>query len=628
MCPHRPPPRRRIVALPWLDPPLRRDESDDGLSRRHHRQPPRGGCCLVRPFPWSLAADPLDRPQCADGGDPALPPHQPGSDGQGPDTVVREAARGRAGGRRSAERAECLRLRRWPRALLEGSGRPVRARRVPRSDGRSLLDVSRGRRELWSTGVAGVPRVHGRLGRPGTAPGGPVDRRDRRDLRRAVQSVLQLPGRRARPAPLGAPPVWTRRSEDRRGARRDVTKSPVRLAVSAGWFRPGFRAGGPIRSLDELCRALGDGFEAFVLARDHDLGGSSYPEVERDRWVDWEGAASVWYFSRHNLGLQQVRDVLAGIRPDCIYLNSVFSIPFTVLPLRASASLAPRPRMVLAPRGSLHPGALRTRTLKKRLYLLGMKLLGVHRDLVFHATDEREADDIRRIFGSGAEVHRIPNLARASSGFVDPPSKTPGRLEVGVLGRIVPKKNLAYLLERVGALRSEVTVRVAGPEEDSGYVQRCRRIARGLPPHVRVEWLGPVAPEDVGSFLGRNHVIALPTLGENHGHTVFEALSVGRPVLISDQTPWLDLERRNAGWDLPLDRPEAFQRTLERLASMDGEALAVWCRGARRFAEDRERLNRGAIDRYRDLFRAGNDANAPPRARRLSAAFDHGSVVS
>ena len=68
----------------------------------------------------------------------------------------------------------------------------------------------------------------------------------------------------------------------------------------------------------------------------------------------------------------------------------------------------------------------------------------------------------------------------------------------------------------------------------------------------------------------------LPTLGENFGHVILEALYAGCPVLISDQTPWRDLEEKGIGWDLALSKPEMFQDVLQRCVDMNNEEYVKW----------------------------------------------------
>ena len=77
----------------------------------------------------------------------------------------------------------------------------------------------------------------------------------------------------------------------------------------------------------------------------------------------------------------------------------------------------------------------------------------------------------------------------------------------------------------------------------------------------------------------------LPTRGENFGHAIFDALEVGLPVLISDQTPWRELEQIGAGWSLSLADPDRFAAAIDRMAALGpGERIALR-RGARALAE-------------------------------------------
>jgi glycosyltransferase involved in cell wall biosynthesis len=61
----------------------------------------------------------------------------------------------------------------------------------------------------------------------------------------------------------------------------------------------------------------------------------------------------------------------------------------------------------------------------------------------------------------------------------------------------------------------------------------------------------------------------LPTLGENYGHSIAEAMLSGVPVLIADTTPWRDLTALKLGADLPLNNPKAFADFISTLVSLD-----------------------------------------------------------
>lgn len=79
--------------------------------------------------------------------------------------------------------------------------------------------------------------------------------------------------------------------------------------------------------------------------------------------------------------------------------------------------------------------------------------------------------------------------------------------------------------------------------------------------------------------MSEHDLLLMPTLGENFGHVIPEALISGCPVLISDRTPWRELESKKAGWDIPLSRLEKFHSVLQQCVLMDNKAYKDWSRG-------------------------------------------------
>ena len=87
-------------------------------------------------------------------------------------------------------------------------------------------------------------------------------------------------------------------------------------------------------------------------------------------------------------------------------------------------------------------------------------------------------------------------------------------------------------------------------------------------------------------ILQQHHLFVLPTTGENFGHSIFEAFLAGRPVLISDQTPWLDLASKKTGWALSLDDPDAFVKAVGQAADWDQAQFLEWAQSAWHYAHD------------------------------------------
>ena len=110
---------------------------------------------------------------------------------------------------------------------------------------------------------------------------------------------------------------------------------------------------------------------------------------------------------------------------------------------------------------------------------------------------------------------------------------------------------------------------IYGPVEDEAYWERCQEIIRRLPPNIRVSYGGVLSHDEVFSTLARYHLFFLPTTGENFGHVIWEALSAGCLLLISDRTPWRNLQALEVGWDVSLDDAPRFKALIERVAGMD-----------------------------------------------------------
>ena len=82
---------------------------------------------------------------------------------------------------------------------------------------------------------------------------------------------------------------------------------------------------------------------------------------------------------------------------------------------------------------------------------------------------------------------------------------------------------------------------------------------------------------------------------------ISEALSTGCLVLISDQTPWHNLEAEGVGWDIPLDEPERFRSALQQCVDADGEWLTARSKRAMEYAVSRA-SDPAIVDANRKLF--------------------------
>jgi glycosyltransferase involved in cell wall biosynthesis len=356
---------------------------------------------------------------------------------------------------------------------------------------------------------------------------------------------------------------------------------PVVL-IPAGYYLPGFLAGGPIRSLVNMVGALARDFDFHLVAFDRDLGSNErFPGIGDD-WMR-VGEASVRYIAADGAVVRSLWALLHHERYDLLYLQTFFDPRFGMLPLlMRRVGLTRRTPVVIAVRGQFSPGAVAIRRVRKAVYTALVRRL-LKGDEIWHATAEIERDHIQRHFGPvrvvvAANVPSLPQPVRTR------PEKKVGHLRVVFLSRVARKKNLDAALRALAGLSGHIEFDIYGPIEDASYWAECVALAESLGhTGTRVVHRGAIAPEMVGETIANYHLFFFPTRGENFGHVILEALLAGTPCLLSDQTPWHGLEAAGAGWDLPLSDPARFTEAVRWCVNADAEAMASLARGAHDF---------------------------------------------
>jgi glycosyltransferase involved in cell wall biosynthesis len=339
------------------------------------------------------------------------------------------------------------------------------------------------------------------------------------------------------------------------------------------YYLPGYKAGGPLQTIANMVEHLSDRFSFRIVTRDRDLGDRKpYPECKIETWVP-VGKAQVLYLPPHRMQMHSLRRIINQTPHEVLYLNSLFSPTFTIAPLTLRRfGLIPLRRTILAPRGELAQSALRKSGTKKSVYQSLARILGLYQGVTWQASSDYEAADIRNRIGRHATVTVAPDLPPPIADSTQPllrRRKQPGTLKALFLSRIHPVKNLDGALRMLDGPSGRIELNVYGPREDRVYTGVCERLAKTLPPNVAVHFRGPVAKEHVASIMRDHDLLLLPTHGENFGHVILESLLAGCPVLISDRTPWRNLEAAGVGWDLPLNAPQRFHAVLQRLVDAD-----------------------------------------------------------
>ena len=378
-----------------------------------------------------------------------------------------------------------------------------------------------------------------------------------------------------------------------------------RVLVLSPTYLPGYRGGGPVRTLSTLIEWLGDDFQFQIVTSNQDLGLTKPYENLTSEGSYQVGKARVRYLPPERMKVVALAKILKELEYDLLYLNSFFaSMCIKVMFLRRAGLIPPKP-VIVSPRGVFQPSALRIKRWKKTAYLYLASALELYEGVLWHTADPTERENVLTALPVEPEnVVVSPYLlstAVAHSEFDGGLLKTVGSASVVFFSRISKMKNLDFAIELFNNVQGNIRFDVYGPIEDHSLWARCKELSERLPPTVQLRYCHSIEPDRVRATLAQYHLFLLPTRGENYGYAILEALSSGCLALISDRTPWCDLSEKGAGWSLPLSQPDAFSRAISEVAAMD---QATFCRRSRKavsYARD-VAADSAAVEANRRLF--------------------------
>ena len=300
-------------------------------------------------------------------------------------------------------------------------------------------------------------------------------------------------------------------------------------------YLPATRYGGPIYAVHGLCRALvrrGHDVDVFTTnvdgERDSDVP-IGVPVSLDGVHVHYFATESIARLGRRMYVSRAMRTALAERLSayDVLHLHSVFLWPTYVAARAAQRAHMP---YIVSPRGMLVPELIRrkSRFVKSVWIRLVEKRTFLHASAV-HFTAQREWDDALRVPIPLPAPFIVPNgidlLAPESI------ARLPDTLLF--LGRINWKKGLDRLLDAVKALPN-VKVIIAGNDEEQ-LTPKLRAQAERNGIADRIDFRGPVSGAAKEELLRTSTALVLPSLSENFGNVVLEAMAAEMPVIVTPE---------------------------------------------------------------------------------------------
>jgi glycosyltransferase involved in cell wall biosynthesis len=355
-----------------------------------------------------------------------------------------------------------------------------------------------------------------------------------------------------------------------------------KILIFIDWYLPGYKAGGPIRSMANMISSLKDEYCFYVICRNSDyLETSPYKNTKPDAWNQLSENENVYYISEHSLSIRLLNNLIKSMDFDVVYINGVYSFYFSILPLILSKKQNIN-KIIVAPRGMLSVQAFSAKKLRKKIFISVVRITGLFKKTKIHVTSVSEKAEIEILSLKPAEVILLPNLPPVLSKSVVQRNKNSNELKLVSIARISPEKNTLFALECLNytGYKGKISYHIYGSVYIQSYWQQCLEIISHLPSNIEVVFKGDLNNNKVIETLQEYHFLYLPSQGENFGHSILESFIAGCPVIISNTTPWKNLEEQKLGWDLALTKKvfiDAIQNALD-LGDDDYQLLVGSCR--------------------------------------------------
>lgn len=371
----------------------------------------------------------------------------------------------------------------------------------------------------------------------------------------------------------------------------------MKICILTHCFYPSRLRGGPTVSMVNMVKAIAHCGDVSVITIGNESGGRQYDCVQMG--LNRLFGCDVYYLTENTP--QAFYAMIAKVQPDVIYISSLFSWEYSIAALLYAK--IHQTHVILAPRGELMPSALRIKAAQKKVFLCGLKVLGLMRHVELHVTARDEEQEAAKIFPD-LKIWRISNIPNIAAMGTPRIKKESGRLRIAMIGRIHPIKNVDKALEMMEHISGRVDVDIYGSEEVADYVHKCKKLAQELPGNIQVRFCGVADHDQMSQVLQEHHILLSPTQSENFGQAIVEALLTGTPVIISNNTPWHKLAFCNAGWDIPLDQPEQFVQAIQTMVDMDAEEYEEKCTAAQKYIHNEIKMD-NLIAEYECMLTGG-----------------------
>ena len=317
--------------------------------------------------------------------------------------------------------------------------------------------------------------------------------------------------------------------------------------ILIGPVKPLYSYGGPTRSISNL-------FELFDSKRVSVIVISPKKNLDRTKNRKLLSHKNIFYNDSFLSGFKKIKS------RDVIWLNSVFDYKtmFYLILLYKQNN-----KLIISPRGELSTNAINTsKPFLKKIYLTIFKFFS--KKAIFHVTSIMEFDETSSFFPKN-QTKLLPNLVQSS--FIKNQNYSKSFV---FFSRIHKKKGLYELLLLIKKSQISIKLDIYGFIEDTSYWKKCEDLIDTID---GIRYLGSINNGDFSILKDKYTFFLFPTLNENFGHVILEALSLGLiPLLTKNTTPFEELTSKYFNLNFDLNH-SSFLNVIEKALSMSIDEL-------------------------------------------------------
>lgn len=225
--------------------------------------------------------------------------------------------------------------------------------------------------------------------------------------------------------------------------------------------------------------------------------------------------------------------------------------------------------LVVSIRGTMYDWALEQRKYLKKfaMWLFQKDMLNYAN--ILHITEIGEKKVVEN-FGIKNNFVLVPNgveldnkPTELSKNILDKINYNKHKIYFMFLGRIVHNKGIHYIINSAKSLElknKNIEILVVGGIEEQRYYNNLEKLDN-------IHFLGMLDGQDKHTIFSISSLFILPSLGENFGMAIAEAMTYKLPIITTKGTPWKEIEDNNAGWWVELNQDNINNTIIEAITS-------------------------------------------------------------